>query len=83
MINAFNQDMPYDQFLTEQIAGDLSPYYSLEQRNRQLVATGFLMVSPKMLTERDKAKMRLDIADEQLDTLGRGRKTDHGLCPLP
>ena len=29
------------------------------------------MVGPKMLTERDKEKMHLDIADEQLDTIGR------------
>ena len=36
-----------------------------------LVATTFLMVGPKMLTERDKEKMRLDIADEQLDTISR------------
>jgi len=92
VIEAFNEDMPYDQFLTEQIAGDLLPYDSPEQRNRQLVATGFLMVSPKMLTERDKAKMHLDIADEQLDTLGRAvmgltlgcaRCHDHKFDPVP
>ncbi|OUT53941.1 MAG: hypothetical protein CBB71_23710 [Rhodopirellula sp. TMED11] len=71
VIDAFNQDMPYDQFLREQIAGDLLPFDSAEQRNRQLIATGFLMVSAKMLTERDKPKMHLDIADEQLDTIGR------------
>lgn len=71
VIDAFNQDMPYDQFLREQIAGDLLPFESTGQRNRQLIATGFLMVSAKMLTERDKAKMHLDIADEQLDTIGR------------
>ena len=92
VIDAFNGDMPYDQFLTEQIAGDLLPYDSPEQRNRQLVATGFLMVSPKMLTERDKPKMHLDIADEQLDTLGRAvmgltlgcaRCHDHKFDPVP
>jgi hypothetical protein len=71
VIKALNDDLPYDQFLLEQIAGDLLPYDTLEQRNQQLVATTFLMVGPKMLTERDKEKMRLDIADEQLDTIGR------------
>ena len=65
VIHALNDDLPYDQFLQEQIAGDLLPYDTIEQRNRQLVATTFLMVGPKMLTERDKEKMRLDIADEQ------------------
>ena len=38
VIDAFNQNMPYDQFLTEQLAGDLLPNATLEQR----LATGFL-----------------------------------------
>ncbi len=37
VINAINRDMPFDQFTTEQIAGDLLPAASVEQR----VATGF------------------------------------------
>ncbi|MDB4459040.1 DUF1553 domain-containing protein [bacterium] len=92
VIDAFNADMPYDQFLREQIAGDLMPFDSTEQRNRQLIATGYLMVAPKMLTERNKAKMHLDIADEQLDTIGRSvmgltlgcaRCHDHKFDPIP
>ena len=92
VIKALNDDLPYDQFLLEQIAGDLLPYDTLEQRNQQLVATTFLMVGPKMLTERDKEKMRLDIADEQLDTIGRAtmgltlgcaRCHDHKFDPIP
>ena len=92
VIEALNDDLPYDQFLLEQIAGDLLPYDTLEQRNQQLVATTFLMVGPKMLTERDKEKMRLDIADEQLDTISRAtmgltlgcaRCHDHKFDPIP
>ena len=92
VIDAFNQDMPYDQFLKEQIAGDLLPFDSPEQRNRQLIATGFLMIAPKMLTERNKPKMHLDIADEQVDTIGRSimgltigcaRCHDHKFDPIP
>jgi hypothetical protein len=92
VIDAFNQDMPYGQFLREQIAGDLLPFESAEQRNRQLVATGFLMIAPKMLTERNKAKMHLDIADDQVDTIGRSimgltlgcaRCHDHKFDPVP
>ncbi|MFN5741579.1 MAG: DUF1553 domain-containing protein [Planctomyces sp.] len=71
VIDAFNDDVPYDRFLREQIAGDLLPWQDEGQRNRQLIATGFLMVGARMLTERDKVKMHLDIADEQLDTIGR------------
>ncbi|MEM8528176.1 MAG: DUF1553 domain-containing protein [Bacteroidota bacterium] len=37
LIRAFNQDMPYDQFLTEQIAGDLLP----NPTDAQYIATGF------------------------------------------
>src|SRR5215831_2008132 len=37
LINAFNQDKPYDQFLTEQIAGDLLP----DPTDDQYVATAF------------------------------------------
>ncbi|MFP6906660.1 MAG: DUF1553 domain-containing protein [Verrucomicrobiota bacterium] len=92
VIDAFNRDVPYDQFIREQIAGDLLPFDTPAQRDRQLIATGFLMVSPKMLTERDKAKMHLDIADDQVDTIGRGimgltlgcaRCHDHKFDPVP
>ncbi len=42
VIAAFNQDKPYDQFLLEQIAGDLLNAKNDKQRAEQLVATGFL-----------------------------------------
>ena len=37
VIKAFNQDMPFDQFTTEQLAGDLLP----DPSNDQLIATAF------------------------------------------
>jgi len=37
VVEAFNRDMPYDRFVTEQLAGDLLPHATAEQR----VATGF------------------------------------------
>ncbi|MSQ95036.1 MAG: DUF1553 domain-containing protein [Gemmataceae bacterium] len=64
VIAAFNSDKPYDQFVREQIAGDLL-------KNQEITATGFLCIGPKMLAEDDPVKMEMDIIDEQLDTLGR------------
>src|SRR4029077_8999929 len=37
VINALNRDLPFDQFATEQLSGDLLPNATLEQR----IATGF------------------------------------------
>lgn len=71
VVAAFNQDMPYDQFLIEQLAGDLLPVQSDDERSRLLVATGFLAIGPKVLAEVDESKMQMDIIDEQIDTFGR------------
>ncbi len=38
VIHSFNSNMPYDRFITEQLAGDLLPHATMEQR----LATGFL-----------------------------------------
>ena len=68
VIKAFNSDMPFDQFIRMQIAGDL-----LQPNNHDgMIATGFLMVGPKMLAEDDPVKMHMDIVDEQLDTISQG-----------
>ena len=95
VINAFNEDKPYDKFVREQIAGDLlKPAQNeseTEQHARQ-IATGFLSVGAKMLAEDDGRKMEMDIIDEQLDTLGRAfmgmtlgcaRCHDHKFDPIP
>jgi len=71
VIKALNEDKPYYDFVREQLAGDLLPAKTDEQRHDQLVASTFLALGPKMLTERDKEKLRLDVVDEQIDTMGR------------
>ena len=92
VVDAFNRDLPFDRFLTEQIAGDLLPAESDEQRTRQTVATGFLALGTKMLSERDKQKLTFDVADDQIDTIGRAamgltlgcaRCHDHKFDPIP
>jgi mono/diheme cytochrome c family protein len=72
VIRAFNRDLPYDQFLVEQLAGDLLPAAGdpLTTADR-VIATGFLMVGPKALAETDKEQARLDVIDDQIDVIGR------------
>jgi len=91
VVDAFNGDKPYDQFVREQIAGDLLPAASDAERFAHLVATGFLTLGPKMLAEDDPVKMQMDIVDEQLDalggaflgmTLGCARCHDHKFDPV-
>lgn len=71
IVAAFNADTPIDQFLIEQLAGDLLPFDSESRQHSQLIATGFLSLGPKVLAEVDQPKMRMDIVDEQIDTVGR------------
>ena len=72
VVAALNQDKPFDQFLVEQIAGDLLPYDDNDKvRHENLIATGFLSLGPKVLAEGDQQKLEMDIIDEQIDTLGR------------
>ena len=92
VIASFNTDKPYDQFLKEQIAGDLMPATSEAKTLEQLTGTGFLVLGPKMLAEDDPMKMEMDIIDEQVDTVGKvfmgltlgcARCHDHKFDPLP
>ncbi|MFO0936430.1 MAG: DUF1549 domain-containing protein [Gemmataceae bacterium] len=71
VIRSFNQDKPFNQFIKEQIAGDLLPGGTPDEQADRLIGTGFLVIGPKMLAEDDPMKMRMDIIDEQLDTLGQ------------
>jgi hypothetical protein len=71
VLESIRDNTPIDRMITEQIAGDLMPFENAEQRRRQLTATGFLALGPTNYEEQDKGMLRMDIVDEQLDTLGR------------
>tara|TARA_R110002072_G_scaffold173600_2_gene328339 strand:+ start:123330 stop:125855 length:2526 start_codon:yes stop_codon:yes gene_type:complete len=71
VIDCVNADVPYDRFLTEQLAGDLLPFDSIEERARLLIATGFLAVGTKNLDEMNALQFQADIVDEQIDTVTR------------
>lgn len=92
LVDSFDQDRPFDVMVQQQIAGDLLPYETEEERYTNLVASTFLMLGPKMLSERDKPKLILDVVDEQIDTVGRAflgltlgcaRCHDHKFDPVP
>jgi hypothetical protein len=92
VVNSFNQDKPFDQFVREQIAGDLLSSDRDEDRTERIIATGFLMIGAKMLSERDKLKLTMDVVDEQVNTVGQAfmgltlgcaRCHDHKFDPIP
>jgi len=71
VIDAVNADVPYDRFITEQIAGDLLSAKDDAERARLLIATGFLALGAKGLNEMSPAQFAADVADEQLDAVTR------------
>jgi hypothetical protein len=71
VIDSFNQDVSYDQFLREQIAGDLMPAADGGVNRRGIVATGFLALGAKAIAQQDKVKMLYDVYDEQLDVMSK------------
>ncbi|MGH9203166.1 MAG: DUF1549 domain-containing protein, partial [Vicinamibacterales bacterium] len=92
VIEVFNNDYPYDRFVKEQVAGDLLPHGSLEERRRGLIATTFLVLGNTNFEEQDKKQLEMDVVDEQLDTLGKAilaqtigcaRCHDHKFDPVP
>ncbi len=92
VIQSIADDVPLDRFITEQIAGDLLPYDTAAERRRYLTATGFLVLGAHNYEEQDKDLLRMDIVDEQLETIGRSllgmtiscaRCHDHKFDPIP
>ncbi len=71
VLESIRDNAPVDRMISEQIAGDLMPFENAVQRRRQLTATGFLALGPTNYEEQDKGMLRMDIVDEQLDTMGR------------
>ncbi len=89
VIDALNADVPYDRFITEQIAGDLLPADSPEDRDRLKIATGLLAVGSKSL---NGGNIELDLADDQIDVISKSvlgltvscaRCHDHKFDPIP
>jgi mono/diheme cytochrome c family protein len=86
VVQALNADMPYDQFVTEQIAGDLIEGPEAE-RDGRLAALGFFALGPVYY-----GNAIADERDDRIDTLSRGflgltvscaRCHDHKFDPIP
>ena len=86
VIRAFNSDKPFDQFIREQVAGDL-----IEPTADSITATGFLVLGDVEIVAVDKLKMEYDLVDQQVSkigtaflgmTLGCVRCHDHKFDPI-
>ena len=72
VIQAFNDDMPYNQFVREQLAGDVlaeGPKSGVGYRG--IVATGFLALGKKALAQKDLPLKRYDVVDDQIDVTAK------------
>jgi mono/diheme cytochrome c family protein len=83
VVRALNDDLPFDRFITEQLAADLLP---LGEDNRPLAALGFLTLGRRFINNEH------DIIDDRLDVICRGlmgvtiqcaRCHDHKYDPVP
>jgi hypothetical protein len=71
VIRAFNQDKPYDQFLREQVAGDLLSAADERQRFEQTVATGYLANTRRFGSYADAQYQWYLTYEDTIDNLGR------------
>src|SRR5216684_791159 len=90
VINSFNRDKPYDQFLREQIAGDLLPAATGTEKWEHIIATGYLGLA-RRFNVNPLQNMHLTI-DDTVDNLGKtmlglsiacARCHDHKFDPIP
>ena len=90
VIDAFNDDKPYDQFIREQIAGDLLHAGSEAERWQQTIATGYLAISRRIGVS-PHGQRHITIEDT-IDNLGKtflgltlacARCHDHKFDPVP
>ncbi|MEO8657291.1 MAG: PSD1 and planctomycete cytochrome C domain-containing protein [Bryobacteraceae bacterium] len=93
VIDSFNDDKPYNQFVEEQLAGPKGEGGKKRRKDATgQEATGFLVLGPWSWGSYDRAQTLLDAADLQVDmvgrtflglTLGCARCHDHKFDPIP
>lgn len=95
VIRALNDDVPYDRFVQEHLAGDLlpDPRYDVEDgTNQSLIATGFFFLGESKHSPVDIRADELERTDNQIDVMGKtflgltvacARCHDHKFDPIP
>jgi hypothetical protein len=72
VVNAFNRDLPYTEFIRYQVAGDLLPPPCPGGINKDgLVATGMLAIADFVPGDVDKEQMIADYVNDEIDVVGR------------
>ncbi|MEY4832889.1 MAG: hypothetical protein RL527_1102 [Planctomycetota bacterium] len=91
VIDSFERNLPFDEFLRQQLAGDLLPVAGPDDHAAKTIATGFLAVGSKAQRTRSKEQFAMDLADEQIDafsqamlgtTIACARCHDHKFDPI-
>ncbi len=89
VIQAFNSDKPYNEFLREQIAGDLMTPKNDEDRQAKIVATGYLAISRRFASNRNEHHLTIDDSIDNLSkatmglTVSCARCHDHKFDAIP
>jgi len=72
VVRAFNADLPYDQFVREQVAGDLmEPRLDAQGRDESVVGTGFWLLGEEVHAPVDIRQDEADRIDNRVDTFGK------------
>jgi hypothetical protein len=89
VIKSFNEDKPYDEFVREQVAGDLLPSKSEAEKYERIIATGYLALSRRFGSRNNEFHLTID---DTIDNLGKAvlglsiscaRCHDHKFDPIP
>lgn len=92
VIKALNNDLPYDHFVTMQVAGDKLPFKDQVERLDNLTATTYLGAGPWVWDQAEPVQGRADERNERVDAVTRGllgltvacaRCHNHKYDPIP
>ena len=72
VIKSFNADMPYDEFLRLQLAGDKIPAKTKQEQEEDLTATSYLGAGPWVWDQAEPIQGRADERNERVDAVTRG-----------